>query len=75
MYTQTIISDNAIIFEGEVLVFAANLGITTTKLAPYYAQSNKQAESTNKVIKENLRKVITNNPRVWHELLPKVLWA
>ena len=31
---------------------------------PYYAQSNGQAKVTNKVIKENIAKVIKNNPRI-----------
>ena len=35
----------------------------------------QQAESTNKIIKANLRKVINNNPLNWDELLSEVLWA
>jgi hypothetical protein len=42
---------------------------------PYYAQANGQAESTNKIIKANLREVINNNPSNLDELLSKVLWA
>ena len=37
---QTIVSDNAIIFEGDVIAFANKLGITMAKSTPYYAQSN-----------------------------------
>ena len=60
----TIVSDNATIFEREVLAFASKLGITMTKSAPYYAKSIRQAESNNKVLKENRSNVITNIPRV-----------
>ena len=45
------------------------------KYTPYYAQSNGQVEETTKVIKENMAKVIKNNPRIQHEILPEVLWA
>ncbi|XP_058192047.1 uncharacterized protein LOC131309426 [Rhododendron vialii] len=43
--------------------------------SPYYAQANGQVESTNKIIKNTLSKMITDNPREWHNLLSKVLWA
>ena len=46
-----------------------------TKFTPYYAQSNSQVEATNKVIKENIAKVVKNNPRMWYEILPEILWA
>lgn len=31
--------------------------------------------NTNKVIKNTLSKVIEDNPKEWHDLLPSVLWA
>ena len=73
--SQTIVSDNATVFEGEVIAFTSKLGITMVKSTPYYAQSNGQEEATNKVIKENMANVIKNNHRIWHEILPEVLWA
>jgi hypothetical protein len=42
---------------------------------PYYAQANGQAESTYKIIKNNIRKVVDNNPTCWDELFSEVLWA
>ena len=48
---QTIVSDNASIFERDVVTFTSKFGITMTKSTPYYPQSNGQAEATNKVIK------------------------
>ena len=38
--TQTIVSNNATIFEGDVIAFTSKLGITMAKSTPYYAQSN-----------------------------------
>ena len=50
-------------------------GFTIVNLTPYYAQANGQAESTNKILKTNIQKMVDHNPRVWHELLSEVLWA
>ena len=72
---QTIVSDNASILEWDVITFTSKLGITMAKSTPYYAQSNGQAEATNKVIKENMAKVIKNNPRIWYEILLEIPWA
>ena len=49
--SQTIVSDNATIFKGDVLAFTSKLRITMAKSTPFYAQSNGQAEATNNVIK------------------------
>ncbi len=74
--TQSITMDNGMTFNGSrVLAFAQEYGIKILNSTPYNAQANGQAESTNKIIKTNLRKVINNNPLNWDELLPKVLWA
>ncbi len=51
--------------ELRVLAFAQEYGIKILNSTPYYAQANGQAESTNKIIKANLRKVIDNNPLLW----------
>ncbi|XP_059668901.1 uncharacterized protein LOC132313991 [Cornus florida] len=42
---------------------------------PYFAQSNGQAEASNKVIPNILEKMIENHPREWHHLLSNALWA
>jgi transposase InsO family protein len=58
--------DNGMAFnELRVLAFAQEYGIKILNSTPYYAQANGQAESTNKIIKANLRKVIDNNPLLW----------
>ena len=43
--------------------------------SPYYAQANGQAESSNKTLIRLIKKKIEENPRMWHEVLSKALWA
>ena len=40
----------------------------------YYAQTNGQAESSNKILIKLIKKKIEENSKRWHELLSKV-WA
>ncbi|CAL2270037.1 unnamed protein product [Prunus armeniaca] len=42
---------------------------------PYYAKANGQAESSNKVIINIIRKILEKNPNQWHEKLSETLWA
>ncbi|KAG5536715.1 hypothetical protein RHGRI_024220 [Rhododendron griersonianum] len=73
---ETITVDQASVFNGqEVMAYAKSFGVKILNSSPYYAQANGQVESTNKIIKNTLSKMIVDNPREWHELLPKVLWA
>ncbi|XP_061993932.1 uncharacterized protein LOC133711866 [Rosa rugosa] len=55
--------------------FVADLGIQFIHSTPYYAQSNGQAEASNKVIITLLKKMLAENPRQWHETLYETLWA
>ncbi len=83
---KSITVDNGLIFDGarihlakkhraRIQAFAQEHGIEILNSTPYFAQANGQAESTNKIIKNNLRKVIDNNPTSWDELLFEVFWA
>ncbi|XP_034215637.1 uncharacterized protein LOC117627591 [Prunus dulcis] len=45
------------------------------QFTPYYAQANGQAESSNKVIINIIRKMLEKNPKQWHEKLTETLWA
>ncbi|CAL2260684.1 unnamed protein product [Prunus armeniaca] len=45
------------------------------QFTPYYAQANGQAESSNKVIINIIRKMLEKNPKQWHEKLSETLWA
>ncbi|CAL2256302.1 unnamed protein product [Prunus armeniaca] len=42
---------------------------------PYYALATGQAESSNKVIINIIRKMLKKNPKQWHEKLSETLWA
>ncbi|XP_058208305.1 uncharacterized protein LOC131321327 [Rhododendron vialii] len=75
-FLETITVDQASVFNGhEVMTYVSSYGVKILNSSPYYAQANGQVESTNKIIKNTLSKMITDNPREWHDLLPKVLWA
>ncbi|VVA34903.1 PREDICTED: retrotransposon [Prunus dulcis] len=54
---------------------AEGLNIKLFQSTPYYAQANGQAESSNKVIINIIRKMLEENPRQWHEKLSETLWA
>jgi hypothetical protein len=41
----------------------------------YYAQTNGQAEASNKVLIKIIKKRIKDNPRRWHEKLLKAMWV
>ncbi|XP_028053716.1 uncharacterized protein LOC114258060 [Camellia sinensis] len=72
----SIIVDQGTMFNGdEIRGFAIEHGIQILNSSPYYAQANGQAEATNKIIKNTLKRVIEDNPRDWHNLLSEVLWA
>jgi hypothetical protein len=43
--------------------------------SPYYAQTNGQAESSNKTLVKIIKIRIEDNPRRWHEMLLEALWA
>ncbi|KAK9668332.1 hypothetical protein RND81_13G052500, partial [Saponaria officinalis] len=50
-------------------------GFKLINSTPYYAQANRQAESTNKILKNGIAKMIKDNPREWSNLLLDILWA
>ncbi|MBE2321401.1 transposase family protein, partial [Solirubrobacter sp. CPCC 204708] len=73
---QTITADQGSVFTGsEIKAFSNEYGFEIIHSTPYYAQANGQAESTNKILKLNIEKMVENNPRIWHELLSETLWA
>ncbi|XP_043717672.1 uncharacterized protein LOC122665583 [Telopea speciosissima] len=73
---ETITCDNGSVFVGdEVVAFATELGITFTHSTPYYAQGNRHAEASNKILKGCLAKVVDDNPQRWADMLSEVLWA
>jgi hypothetical protein len=58
-----------------VCKFVDSYGIKLLNSSPYYAQANGQVESNNKILVKLIKKKIEDNPRRWHEVLSKALWA
>jgi hypothetical protein len=59
----------------EVLDFLNSYGIKLLNSAPYYAQANGQAESSNKTLVKLIKKKIEDNSKRWHEVLSEAFWA
>ncbi|XP_004304980.1 PREDICTED: uncharacterized protein LOC101315261 [Fragaria vesca subsp. vesca] len=73
---ECIVTDRGTAFMADSVVkYLNDYGIQLLHSTPYYAQSNGQAEASNKVILGILRKMLELNPRVWHEELCHTLWA
>ena len=73
---ECIVMDRGTTFMADSVVkYLNDYGVQLLHSTPYYAQSNGQAEASNKVILGILRKMLELNPRVWHEELYHTLWA
>ncbi|XP_050117640.1 uncharacterized protein LOC126595364 [Malus sylvestris] len=42
---------------------------------PYYPQSNGQAEASNKILVNIIKRMVIDSPERWHEMLGNTLWA
>jgi transposase InsO family protein len=73
---QTLMKDQGASFiSHQFKEFAASLRIKLMNSSPYYAQSNGQAEASNKIIISLIKKKTEEKPRRWHEVLTESLWA
>lgn len=73
---QTPMVDHGTSLNGDqVKEFLSKFGVKLVNSTPYYAQSNGQAESSNKILKNIVRKMINENAKDWHECLNQALWA
>ena len=59
----------------EMTYFAKDYGIQLIRFTPFYAQANRQAKALNKVLINILEKMLKDNPKDWHIILSKTLWA
>jgi hypothetical protein len=59
----------------QVHEFAESLKIKLLSSLPYYTQANAQVESSHKTLIKLIKKKIEENPKRWHEVLSKALWA
>ena len=55
--------------------FAKDYGIQLIRSTPFYAQTNGQEKASNKVLINILEKMLEDNPKDWHGILSKTLWA
>jgi transposase InsO family protein len=69
------IDQGASFMSKEVREFAELYKIKLLNLSPYYAQANGQAESSNRTLISLIKKKIYDNPKSWHKILSKALWA
>ena len=73
---RTFISDNGLQFDSKAFRrYCCELGITNRYLTPVYPQGNGQAEASNKVIVNGLKKRLDDTKGRWVDELPYVLWA
>uniref|UniRef100_A0A2N9IWS2 Integrase catalytic domain-containing protein n=1 Tax=Fagus sylvatica TaxID=28930 RepID=A0A2N9IWS2_FAGSY len=71
-----VISDNGTQFEGKLFKgFCLELGIRNFFSSPGYPQSNGQAEVSNKVILDGIKKRLEEAKGRWVEELPSVMWT
>ncbi|KAI5313602.1 hypothetical protein L3X38_042778 [Prunus dulcis] len=59
----------------DMLDMAETFKFKLLQSTPYYAQANGQAESSNKVVINIIRKMLEKNPKQWHEKISETLWA
>ena len=69
-----LISDNGLQFDSKAFRrYCCELGITNQYSTPAYPQGNGQAEASNKVIVNGLKKILDDAKGRWVEELPYVL--
>ncbi|CAN6699563.1 unnamed protein product [Malus baccata var. baccata] len=73
---ETIVTDRGPSFiSKEVEEFASKYKIKMIQSNPYYPQSNGQAESSNKILVNIIKRMVIDSPEKWHEKLGNTLWA
>nr|XP_008351913.1 uncharacterized protein K02A2.6-like [Malus domestica] len=59
----------------EVKEFADKFRIKMVQSSPYYPQSNRQAQASNKILVSIIKRTVAENIEKWHERLGETLWA
>jgi transposase InsO family protein len=71
-----VISDNGTQFESKLFTrFCLDLGIKNFFSSSTYPQSNGQAEVSNKIILDGVKKILEKAKGKWIEELPSVMWT
>ena len=74
--SNTLISNNGLQFDSKAFWrYCCDLGIKKRYSTPSYPQSNGQAEATNKVIVDGLKKRLEDTKGKWVDELPHILWT
>ena len=72
----SLVFDNATYFSSiRLTAFAHERGIKLHYFANYYPQGNCLEKSTNKNLIRILKKIVIENQRSWHLVLPNALWS
>ncbi|CAN6567189.1 unnamed protein product [Malus baccata var. baccata] len=73
---ETIVTDRGPSFiSKEVEEFASKYKIKMIQSSPYYPQSNGQAEASNKILVNIIKRMVIDSPEKWHARLGNTLWA
>ncbi|CAL9007762.1 unnamed protein product, partial [Prunus brigantina] len=73
---QSIVTDNGTQFVGrQIIAFFAKYGIKQHLSTPRYPQGNGQAEASNKIVLDCLKKRLEGAEGKWVDELPGILWA
>ncbi|XP_050156278.1 uncharacterized protein LOC126630208 [Malus sylvestris] len=73
---ETIVIDHGLSFiSKKVEEFASKFKIKMIQSSRYYPQSNGQAEASNKILVNIIKRMVTESPKKWHEKLRDILWA
>ncbi|CAN6543483.1 unnamed protein product [Malus baccata var. baccata] len=73
---ETIVTDRWPSFiSKEVEEFASKYKIKMIQSSPYYPQSNGQAEASNKILVNIIKRMVIDSPEKWHAKLGNTLWA
>jgi hypothetical protein len=73
---QTLTTDQGASFMSkEVREFAKIYRIKLLNSSPYYAQTNRQVESSYRMLISLIKKKIYDHPKHWHKILSEALWA
>ncbi|KAM1480970.1 hypothetical protein ACFX2I_028053 [Malus domestica] len=73
---ETIVTDRGPSFiSKEIEEFASKFKIKMIQSSLYYPQSNGQAEASNKILVNIIKRKVVDSPEKWHEKLEDTLWA
>jgi transposase InsO family protein len=73
--SQKIVTDNSQAFKSmEMISFCQKYNIVLGHSTTYYPQGNGLVESSNKILMNIIKKVLTENKKAWHVHLKYTLW-